>query len=82
MTIITWHEMKQSFKKYLQRVKQGETLLLLEDGRPVAEMRPVAEGEARLRPFGLCKGEFQVPEDFDEPLPEDILALFEGRSEM
>ena len=30
-----------------------------------------------LRPFGLAKGEFVVPDDFDEPLPEEILASFE-----
>ncbi len=31
-----------------------------------------------LRPFGLGKGEFVVPEDFDAPLPEEILASFES----
>ena len=31
-----------------------------------------------LRPFGLCAGEFTVPEDFDAPLPEEILAEFEN----
>jgi len=77
MTVVTWNEMKHSFKQYLQRVKQGQTLLVLEDGLPVAEVRPVVADDARLRPFGLCAGEFQVPEDFDAPLPEDILRLFE-----
>jgi hypothetical protein len=32
-----------------------------------------------LRPFGLSKGEFVVPDDFDEPLPEEVLRDFEGR---
>jgi hypothetical protein len=31
-----------------------------------------------LRPFGLCAGEFVVPDDFDDPLPEDILQAFES----
>lgn len=31
------------------------------------------------RPFGLCKGEFRVPDDFDAPLPEYIIKEFEGR---
>ncbi len=31
-----------------------------------------------LRPFGLSHGEFVVPEDFDAPLPEDVLADFEN----
>lgn len=30
------------------------------------------------RPYGLCAGEFVVPTDFDEALPEDILNAFEG----
>ncbi len=29
------------------------------------------------RPFGLCAGEFTVPDDFDEPLPEEILNAFD-----
>lgn len=32
-----------------------------------------------LRPFGLAKGEFVVPDDFDDPLPEEVLRDFEGR---
>ena len=31
-----------------------------------------------MRPFGLCMGEFVVPDDFDAPLPPEILGLFEG----
>lgn len=38
---------------------------------------PVTQAsEPKLRPFGLCAGEFTVPDDFDDPLPEDILDLF------
>ena len=32
-----------------------------------------------IRPFGLCAGEFTVPNDFDAPLPEDLLTAFEGK---
>ena len=32
------------------------------------------------RPFGLCAGEFVVPDDFDDPLPDDVLDAFEGKS--
>ncbi len=34
--------------------------------------------EIAMRPSGLCSGEFVVPEDFDDPLPAEILATFEG----
>ena len=79
MTIVNLQDMKRSLKKYLQRVKQGETLLVLENGHPVAEVRPVPSENMRQRPFGLARDEFQAPDDFDEPLPEEVLALFEGR---
>ncbi|HEY0457524.1 MAG TPA: hypothetical protein VGC97_00135 [Pyrinomonadaceae bacterium] len=36
-----------------------------------------AETKSALRPFGLSKGDFVVPDDFDADLPEAILALFE-----
>ena len=36
-----------------------------------------SESKSR-RPFGLAKGEFVVPDDFDAPLPEEILAGFEN----
>jgi len=32
----------------------------------------------QLRPYGLCVGEFTVPQDFDAPLPEDVITSFEG----
>ena len=33
------------------------------------------KSEIKQRPFGLCKGEFVVPDDFNEPLPDEILDL-------
>ncbi len=39
---------------------------------------PEGEIKETPRPAGLCKGEFHVPDDFDAPLPEDILKTFEG----
>ena len=33
----------------------------------------------QLRPSGLAKGQFTVPDDFNAPLPEDVLQTFEGK---
>lgn len=35
--------------------------------------------DERARPFGLAFGEFTVPNDFDDPLPDEIAELFEGK---
>lgn len=43
------------------------------------ETKPAISGGKQLRPFGLCTGEFKVPDDFDASLPEEILSAFEGK---
>jgi antitoxin (DNA-binding transcriptional repressor) of toxin-antitoxin stability system len=78
MTTISIHEMQRDLLGCLRRVEDGETLLVLRDERPVAEIKPVPTVAPHSRPFGLCAGQFKVPDDFDEPLPDDILKDFEG----
>jgi prevent-host-death family protein len=69
---------KARLAEYIKRVEQGETIILARRNQPVAELRPISAKERSARPMGLCAGEFQVPADFDEPLPEDVLKDFEG----
>ena len=78
MTTISIKQMQQDPLGYLQRVERGETILIVRDSHPVAEIKPVAAVADQLRPVGLCKGEFMVPNDFDAPLPDDILDQFES----
>lgn len=79
MTTITIDEIQRDLMGYLQQVKAGETLVILEANEPVAGVKPVAPNGARLRPYALCAGEFRVPVDFDAPLPTEIIEQFEGR---
>lgn len=76
-TILTIDEIQQDLINYLQRVKAGETLVILEGDEPVAEIKPLAPKETHLRPYALCTEEFRVPEDFDAPLPDEIIEQFE-----
>jgi antitoxin (DNA-binding transcriptional repressor) of toxin-antitoxin stability system len=78
MLTITVDEIKRDMLKYLQQVEAGETLVIFRSGKPIAEIKPV-NMDKQPRPFGLCAGEFTVPDDFDAPLPEDILSAFEGQ---
>jgi len=79
MIWISVDEIKNDLPAYLQRVEAGETLVVVRDGKPVAEIKPVTPEYNASRPFGLCAGEFTVPDAFDEPLPESIIGEFEGR---
>jgi hypothetical protein len=38
-----------------------------------------SQGLSQPRPIGLAKGQFSVPDDFNSPLPEDVLQTFEGK---
>ena len=79
MSTISLQELQRDPSALLDRVEAGEYLLVVRGGRPVAELRPVTSAPLGPRPFGLCAGTFTVPDDFDAPLPDDILREFEGR---
>lgn len=79
MSTVTVQELQQDPDTLLDRVEAGEHLVVVRDGRPVAELRPVASTQPVERPFGLCAGAFTVPDDFDAPLSEEILRGFKGR---
>ncbi|MDA2923331.1 type II toxin-antitoxin system Phd/YefM family antitoxin [Acidobacteria bacterium AH-259-L09] len=78
MATINVDEIQRDFLGYLRRVQAGETLVILQADKPVAELKPVTTRGRERRPFGLCAGEFRVPDDFNDPLPEEVLRQFEG----
>lgn len=78
MLKITVDEIQRDPLKYLRQVEAGETFVIVQADKPIAELRPLTSNK-QLRPFGLCAGEFTVPDDFDAPLPEDLLNAFEGK---
>ena len=71
-------EAKAGLSKLLARVKRGETVIICNRNRPVAELRPVRASRTRPRPLGLARGSFVVPDSFFEPLPDELLRAFEG----
>lgn len=79
MSTVSPQELQQDPDALLDRVEAGEHLVVVRGGRPVAELRPVHASLPGPRPFGLCAGAFTVPDDFDAPLPEEVVRGFEGR---
>ena len=77
MSTISLQDLQRDPDALLNRVEAGEHLVVVRGGRPVAELQPVSAAQAGPRLFGLCAGEFTVPDDFDAPLPKEILPDFE-----
>jgi prevent-host-death family protein len=78
MKAVNTHEAKTQFSRLLRRVAAGEEITIANRGVPVARLVPVPPKKGP-RVLGIFQGEFQVPDDFDAPLPDDLLDLFEGR---
>ena len=77
MSTVSLQDVQRDPAAALARVEAGETLLVVRGDRPVAEIRPVPAPPTGPRPLGLAAGQFVVPDDFDAPLPEEILREFE-----
>jgi prevent-host-death family protein len=70
------HEAKTHLSRLLDAVAAGEEVLITRRGRPAARLVALPTGSPRA--FGLDRGRFDVPEDFDAPLDADVLDAFEG----
>ncbi|MBD2199908.1 MULTISPECIES: type II toxin-antitoxin system Phd/YefM family antitoxin [Calothrix] len=78
MTVnINIQEAEATFSEILNRVIQGEEVTIIQDGVAIARLVPVNQNFPKRIP-GSAKGLITIAPDFDEPLPDDILASFEG----
>jgi len=76
-TSVNVHEAKTHLSRLLARVENGEEIVIARSGVPIARLVP-ADRRSAQRALGADAGSFVVPDDFDEPLPADVLDAFEG----
>lgn len=69
------HEAKTTLSDLLRRVAAGQEVTITRSGEPVAQLVPVPRRATRT--LGADRGRFEVPDDFDAPLPQDVLDAFE-----
>lgn len=68
------HEAKTHLSRLLEDVAGGEEIVITRRGEEVARLVPAHQPARRL---GVDRGRYVVPDDFDAPLPDDVLAAFE-----
>ena len=78
MKKVNLYDAKVNLSALVDRVAEGETVLICRRNVPTAELRPVVRPRSTPRPLGLARG-FTVPGSFFEPLPDETVARFEGR---
>jgi prevent-host-death family protein len=78
METVNIHEAKTQLSKLLERVRSGEEIILAKAGEPVARLVPYVAAQSPRKP-GALKGKIRIGKDFDAPLPDEILAAFDGQ---
>jgi prevent-host-death family protein len=77
MRQINIHEAKTHLSRLVEDAARGEEIIIAKAGKPAARLVAV-EDDAPPRPRGLLKGKIWVADDFDTPLPPEILRSFDG----
>jgi len=77
-TVVNIYEAKTNLSTLVDRAAAGEEIIIAKSGRPKAKLVPV--GEAVLRRPGGWEGRVFISDNFDDPLPQEILDGFEGKS--
>lgn len=68
------HEAKTHLSRLLELVRNGEEVVITNRGAEVARLVPPPKPPKRV--LGFDAGRLVVPDDFDDPLPDDLLELF------
>ncbi|PZP44814.1 MAG: type II toxin-antitoxin system prevent-host-death family antitoxin [Azospirillum brasilense] len=80
MQTVNIHAAKTHLSRLVDAAAAGEEILIARAGRPVARLVPLRDASARpRRQLGRLAGQLTVPADFDAPLPDEVMAGFEGR---
>ncbi len=76
MTItVNIHAAKTQLSRLLEQVEEGEEIVIARAGKPIARIVPLVPTGPKRR-LGILEGLYTVPDDFDDPLPDDVIDEF------
>jgi prevent-host-death family protein len=76
--VVNIHAAKTHLSRLIDQVAAGEEVVIARAGKPVARLVPLAP-ERPKRVLGMLRGQINIPDNFDDPLPDEVLALFYGQ---
>ena len=79
MTVFNVHQAKTNLSKLIAEAEAGGEVVIARGGTPVVKL--VAVAEKPVRRFGRLKGVVKWDDRFNDPLPGDELALWNGEGE-
>jgi len=69
------YEAKSKFSKLISQAIAGEEIIIAKSGKPVARLVPFEKPPGNRKP-GSARGKITISDDFDAPLPDDVLMEF------
>jgi prevent-host-death family protein len=77
-SIVNIHDAKTHLSRIVDEVAAGAEVIIAKAGKPMARLIPISV-PVRQKRLGLLKGKIKVPDDFNAPLDDEVVASFEGR---
>ena len=71
------YDAKTQLSRLVDQAARGEDVVIARSGKPVARLTRITP-QPKKRRLGVLDGQFKVPDDFNAPLPADVLSAFEG----
>jgi len=79
MATVNIYQAKTQLSKLVDQAAAGKEVVIARNGKPVAKLTALTNKDKRTYTLGLLEGKGWIADDFDAPLPDEILAQFEGR---
>lgn len=76
-TIYNLYQAKTKLSRLVDRAAAGEEIVIAKAGKPMVKLVPFPRAQTPRKPGGW-EGKVRISEDFDAPLPAELLATFEG----
>ena len=78
METVNIYDAKTRLSQLVDKAAAGEDVIVSRNGKPIVRITRLEGSKRRIR-FGVLKGKIRIAKDFDAPLPDSVLAAFEGR---
>lgn len=80
MKLINMHEAKTNLSRIAEDVAAGEEIIVAKAGKPKMKLVPIDNSKNKIR-LGALKGKIYISQDFDAPLPQNIINDFYGSNQ-
>ncbi|MEX2445130.1 MAG: type II toxin-antitoxin system prevent-host-death family antitoxin [Alkalispirochaeta sp.] len=73
---VNMYEAKPQFSRLVAKALAGEEVIIAKNGKPVVRLTSIVAPQGTRTP-GLSRDQARIRDDFDAPLPDEVIEQFE-----